>query len=103
AIAADSAAELAEAVGESTSESVESPAVGIARRVLEIEAAALTALSRRVDDSFARAVDLLYGCTGRVVVTGVGKSGDIARKVAATFASTGTPAFFVHAAEARHG
>jgi arabinose-5-phosphate isomerase len=81
----------------------EAPAIGIARRVLDVEAAALTALARRVDGTFAQAVALLDACEGRVVVTGVGKSGHVARKIAATFASTGTPAFFVHAAEARHG
>jgi arabinose-5-phosphate isomerase len=81
----------------------ELPAITIARRVLDIEASALTALGRRIDDSFVRALDLLLTCKGRVVVSGIGKSGHIARKVASTFASTGTPAFFVHAAEAGHG
>ncbi len=66
-----------------------------------LEAGALTALARRIDGAFARAVDLLFACRGRVVVTGIGKSGHVARKIAATLASTGTPAFFVHAAEAR--
>jgi arabinose-5-phosphate isomerase len=80
-----------------------SPAVASARRTLDIEAAALAALSARIDDSFTRAVALLLACQGRVVVTGIGKSGHVGRKVAATFASTGTPAFFVHAAEAKHG
>jgi arabinose-5-phosphate isomerase len=79
------------------------PEVVVARRVLDIEAAALTALARRIDASFVRAVDILMACKGRVVVSGIGKSGHIARKIAATFASTGTPAFFVHAAEASHG
>ena len=77
--------------------------IAAARRVLDIEAAALTALSRRIDDSFVQAIRLLMACRGRVVVSGIGKSGHIARKIAATFASTGTPAFFVHAAEASHG
>jgi arabinose-5-phosphate isomerase len=97
-VVAETAAELTD-----PATAVEAPAVSIARRVLDIEAQALTALARRVDASFARAVTLLDACKGRVVVTGVGKSGHIARKIAATFASTGTPAFFVHAAEAKHG
>ena len=77
--------------------------LALAREVLEIEAAAVAALVDRVDDSFALAIDLLLACRGRVVVAGIGKSGHIARKVAATFASTGTAAFFVHPAEASHG
>ena len=77
--------------------------LALAREVLEIEAAAVAALVDRVDDSFAHAIDLLLACRGRVVVAGIGKSGHIARKVAATFASTGTAAFFVHPAEASHG
>ena len=79
------------------------PEIALARRVLDIEAAAIKALSRRIDRSFADAVHVLLACKGRVVVSGIGKSGHIARKTAATFASTGTPAFFVHAAEASHG
>ncbi len=76
----------------------------LAREVVRIEAAAIASLASRIDEThFARAVDLLLGCTGRVVVCGMGKSGHIARKLAATFASTGTAAFFVHAAEASHG
>ena len=75
----------------------------LAREVFRIEAEAVEALGQRLDASFALAVDLLLACTGRVVVCGMGKSGHIARKVAATFASTGTPAFFVHPAEASHG
>lgn len=78
-------------------------AVLLARRVLGIEADAISALARRIDGSFVRAVETLLACNGRVVVSGIGKSGHIARKVASTFASTGTPAFFVHAAEASHG
>jgi arabinose-5-phosphate isomerase len=74
-----------------------------ARRVIAEEAAALTALSDGLDDSFSRAVDLILAATGRVIVSGMGKSGHIARKIAATFASTGTPAHFVHPAEASHG
>jgi arabinose-5-phosphate isomerase len=78
-------------------------ALALARQVLEIEAGAVRALADRVDQSFSRAVDLLLACRGRVVVSGVGKSGHIARKIASTLASTGTPALFVHAAEAAHG
>lgn len=68
-----------------------------------IEISALQSLQGRLDASFVQAVELILGCNGRVVVTGIGKSGHIARKMAATFASTGTPAFFMHAAEAIHG
>lgn len=70
---------------------------------METEARALTALGKALDDSFAAAVELLLDVTGRVIVSGMGKSGHIARKIAATFASTGTPAHFVHPAEASHG
>ena len=73
------------------------------RRVITEEAAALTALAASLDDSFAQAVDLILTAKGRVIVTGMGKSGHIGRKIAATFASTGTPAYFVHPAEASHG
>ena len=73
------------------------------RQVLEIEAAAVAALARRLGDAFGAAVELILASRGRVVVSGIGKSGHIARKLAATFASTGTPAYFVHAAEAVHG
>lgn len=73
------------------------------RKVVEIEAQAISALSERIDDAFVHACHLLIGCSGRVVVSGIGKSGHIARKIAATLASTGTPAFFVHPAEASHG
>ncbi len=82
------------------------PAVDVrslARRVLEIEAKAVAGLIPRIDESFARACGLVLECTGRVVVTGMGKSGHIAGKIAATLASTGTPAFFVHPGEASHG
>lgn len=78
-------------------------ALEMARDVLRTEAAAVQALAARLDDRFTRAVELLLLCRGRVVVSGIGKSGHIARKIAATFASTGTPAIFVHAAEAAHG
>lgn len=74
-----------------------------ARRVLRIEAQAIEGLIHRLDSQFDRALDLLLKCQGRVVVTGMGKSGIIARKVAATFSSTGTPAIFLHPAEALHG
>ena len=71
--------------------------------VIETEARALTALATRVDGKFAAACRLMLACRGRVVVTGIGKSGHVARKIAATLASAGTPAFFVHPAEASHG
>jgi arabinose-5-phosphate isomerase len=74
-----------------------------ARGVLALEAAGLHALSAALGSEFTRAIDLLSGITGRVVVTGMGKSGHVGRKIAATFASTGTPALFVHPAEASHG
>lgn len=74
-----------------------------ARRVLEIEAAAVAALGTRIGEPFVAACHLIDACSGRVVVTGMGKSGHIGDKIAATFASTGTPAFFLHAAEASHG
>jgi arabinose-5-phosphate isomerase len=74
-----------------------------ARRVLAIEAAAIADLGPRLDASFDRACELCLACQGRVVVTGMGKSGHIAGKIAATLASTGTPAFFVHPGEASHG
>jgi len=75
----------------------------LARKVLAIEAEAVTGLISRLDQRFLDAVSLILACRGRVVVSGVGKSGHIARKIASTMASTGTPAFFVHAAEAGHG
>jgi arabinose-5-phosphate isomerase len=78
-------------------------ALALARKVLDIEADAVRALAERIDGGFVAAVDLLLGCRGRVVVSGIGKSGHVARKLAATLASTGTPAFFVHPAEASHG
>jgi arabinose-5-phosphate isomerase len=74
-----------------------------ARNVLAIESAAVAALSQHIDDRFVAACKLIYDCNGRVVVTGMGKSGHIGDKIAATLASTGTPAFFLHAAEASHG
>ncbi len=81
----------------------EDRALALAREVLQIEALAVRTLAERIDSKFATAVKLLLNCQGRVVVSGMGKSGHIARKLAATFASTGTPAFFVHPGEARHG
>src|SRR5260370_11518422 len=74
-----------------------------ARRVLEIEARALQEVKARLDTSFAKAVDVLFSCKGRVAVTGMGKSGLIGRKISATLSSTGTPSFFLHPAEALHG
>lgn len=74
-----------------------------AREVLQIEAAALEALAARLNGTFSQAIDMILACKGRLVVTGMGKSGHIARKIAATMASTGTPAFYVHPAEAVHG
>jgi len=74
-----------------------------ARRVLKIEAQAIQDVLERLDGSFERAVELLFACKGRVVVSGMGKSGLIGRKISATFSSTGTPSFFLHPAEALHG
>ena len=79
------------------------PDLSLARKVLETEAAAVLALVARLDDRFARAVVLVRDCKGRVIVTGMGKSGIICRKITATLSSTGTPAFFLHPAEAIHG
>jgi len=77
--------------------------LALARRVLEIEADAVRALIERVDQRFQSAIELIHGRRGRVIVSGMGKSGHIARKIASTLASTGTPAYFVHPAEASHG
>jgi arabinose-5-phosphate isomerase len=74
-----------------------------ARKVLEIEARTLSELVSRLDERFTRAVEILFSCRGRVVVTGLGKSGIIGQKISATFSSTGTPSFFLHPAEALHG
>jgi arabinose-5-phosphate isomerase len=74
-----------------------------ARRVLKIEAQAIQDVLARLDERFVRAVDVLFGCKGRVVVSGMGKSGLIGRKISATLSSTGTPSFFLHPAEALHG
>lgn len=78
-------------------------ALDLARQVLRIEGEAVLALTARIDGAFLRALALILNCRGRVIVSGIGKSGHIARKIAATLASTGTPAFFVHPAEASHG
>jgi len=78
-------------------------AVALARKTFEIEAAAVLSMAARVGPEFAAAVEAVLSCTGRVVVMGMGKSGHIGRKIAATLASTGTPAMFVHPGEASHG
>ena len=75
----------------------------LARRALDIEAQAILGLKSQLDEGFAQAVQTILSCTGRVVVTGMGKSGHVGRKIAATLASTGTPAMFMHPAEASHG
>jgi arabinose-5-phosphate isomerase len=77
--------------------------LALARKVLQTEASAILALVGRLDARFDRAVDLLHRCQGRVILTGMGKSGIICHKIAATLTSTGTPAFFLHPAEAIHG
>lgn len=74
-----------------------------AKEVLNIEARGIVSLVDRLDDNFVRAVELLHACRGKVVVTGLGKSGLICRKIAATLSSTGTPSFFIHAGDANHG
>jgi len=78
-------------------------ALVLAREVINIEAAAVLALTHSVDENFLRALNIILSCEGRVIVSGMGKSGHIARKIAATMSSTGTPAYFVHPAEASHG
>lgn len=75
----------------------------LARSVIEIEARVIHSLTHRIDDKFVKACQYLYDCKGRIAVMGVGKSGHISRKIAATLASTGSPAFFIHPSEARHG
>lgn len=79
------------------------PDLSLARKVLQTEAAAVLGLAERLDERFANAVTLVCDCKGRVIMTGMGKSGIVCRKIAATFSSTGTPAFFLHPAEALHG
>jgi arabinose-5-phosphate isomerase len=78
-------------------------AIALGKRVLDIESRAVAALASRLDESFASALAIILACRGRIVVSGMGKSGHVARKIASTLASTGTPAFFVHPAEASHG
>jgi arabinose-5-phosphate isomerase len=75
----------------------------LAERVLRLEAESIQALARRLDERFVRAVEVMQSCAGRVIVTGMGKSGLVGRKIAATLASTGTPAYFLHPAEGVHG
>jgi len=77
--------------------------IELGKKVLEIESNAIKALIKRIDENFSKAVDLICDCQGRVVVTGMGKSGLIGKKIASTFASVGTPALFLHAAEGIHG
>jgi len=79
------------------------PDLSLARKVLQTEAAAVLALADRLDERFAAAVTLVRDCKGRVILTGMGKSGIVCRKISATFSSTGTSAFFLHPAEALHG
>lgn len=83
--------------------SVSPRALDLAREVLNIEATAVQALAARIDENFLHALNVILHCEGRVIVSGMGKSGHIARKIAATMASTGTPAYFVHPGEASHG
>lgn len=78
-------------------------AIAVGRRVLSVEAEALLTLSQSLDDAFVQAVETLFNAKGRIVCTGIGKSGHVARKIAATLASTGAQAMFVHPAEASHG
>lgn len=87
-----------------TEDDIEAPGLkSLARAVLETEARAVESLASRIDDNFVEACRILLGCRGRIVVSGMGKSGHIAGKIAATLASTGSPAFFVHPGEASHG
>ncbi len=79
------------------------PAIAEAKRVLEVEAAAILGLIDHLDDAFVQVVELINACTGRVISMGLGKSGIICKKISATLASTGTPSFFLHPAEAIHG
>ena len=79
------------------------PAIAEAKRVLEAEAAAIVGLIDHLDDTFVQVVELINACSGRVISMGLGKSGIICRKISATLASTGTPSFFLHPAEAIHG
>ena len=83
--------------------SIPETALDLARKVLKIEAQAILGLVERINGDFERTVQLLFECRGRVIVTGMGKSGIICRKIAATLSSTGTPFLFLHPAEAIHG
>jgi len=80
-----------------------SDSIRIARETIEIESEALSNLAKTIDDSFAQAVDIIFKTSGKTIVTGIGKSGRVAQKVASTLCSTGTPAVFLHAGEAVHG
>ncbi len=86
-----------------TDAAADARALALAREVLRIEASGVVALIDRLGDSFTHALRMLLGCAGRVVVTGIGKSGHVGNKIASTLASTGTPSFFMHPAEASHG
>ena len=77
--------------------------LNVALQVIDDETSSITAMRERIGDSFIEACETILNCTGRVIVSGMGKSGHISRKIAATLASTGTPAFFVHPSEALHG
>lgn len=87
----------------STARPIKQPTLALARDILLLESSEIDALAARLDDSFTAAVYLILQCQGRIVVSGMGKSGHIGGKIASTFASTGTPAFFMHPAEASHG
>ena len=86
-----------------TKNNVQADYIASAQRVIDIESQAIANLSTRLDHTFVAACDILYACEGKVVVSGMGKSGHIGNKIAATLASTGTPAFFMHPGEANHG
>lgn len=75
----------------------------LAKEVLEIEANSILRLKSNIGEAFDKAIDILYNCKGRVIVTGMGKSGLIGKKIAATMSSTGTPSYFLHPAESTHG
>ena len=77
--------------------------IDAARKVIQIEADAVEALATRLDESFAKAIEMILACSGRVIVTGMGKSGLICQQIASTMASTGTPTIFLHPAEGVHG
>jgi arabinose-5-phosphate isomerase len=96
-------ATVARSSGKPAKASARASALTLARNVLSIESRAVSALASRLDQNFVRSLDMILGCTGRVIVSGIGKSGHIARKIASTMSSTGTPAYFVHPAEASHG